>query len=340
MYLKDKRVLVTGVCGAVGGELVRQILEGKFGQVKELVGIDNNETELFFVQQRFDRYNAQFFLRDLRDFDGVRNVVEGVDIVFHAAALKHVTICEISPNEAVSTNILGLQNLIRAATQASVERFIFTSSDKAVNPTNVMGTSKLMGERLVSAANNSRENKGTIFSSTRFGNVLGSRGSVLPIFKDQIMNGQKVTLTDKRMTRFIMSIHEAAHLVLDSGHLAQGGEVFITKMPVIRIEDLANAMIELLVEGHGLPFKPDIIEIGVKPGEKLYEELMSQEEMHRSVETKYYFVVKPAFRDVYARNYSYADIISEEVDNPYNSSQEPAMKPEELVCFLKEKNLV
>lgn len=340
MYLSNKRVLVTGVCGTVGQELVKQILDEDFGKVAELVGIDNNESELFFTQQRFGSTNSQFFLRDLRDFDGVKNVMSGIDIVFHAAALKHVTICEVSPNEAVSTNILGLQNLIRAAKQAEVERFIFTSSDKAVNPTNVMGTSKLMGERLVSAANNSRENIRTIFSSTRFGNVLGSRGSVIPIFKKQILNGQDITLTDRNMTRFIMTIEEASKLVLDSGQLAQGGEVFITKMPVCRIEDIALVMKDILTERHKIADEIKIKEIGVMPGEKLYEELMSDEEMHRSVETKDYFVVKPAFRNMYEKDYKFKDLVSEDVDNPYVSSEEPAMSQIELKDYLITKGIV
>ncbi|RJG42702.1 polysaccharide biosynthesis protein [Motilimonas pumila] len=340
MYLSDKNILVTGVCGTVGKELVKQILSGKFGKIKELVGIDNNESELFFTQQEFGSKTANFYLRDLRDYGGVRNVMEGIDIVFHAAALKHVGICEISPNEAVSTNIVGLQNLIKAAKCSQVERFIFTSSDKAVNPTNVMGTSKLMGERLVSAANNSRENKGTIFTSTRFGNVLGSRGSVIPIFKKQIQSGQSVTLTDREMTRFIMTIDEAANLVLDSGQLAVGGEVFITKMPVCRIEDIANVMVDVYAEQGIISEKPAVTEIGVKPGEKLYEELMSHEEMHRSIETKQYFVVKPAFRDMYDFEYKYDNVVSEEVNNPYNSSEEPAMSVDELKAYLLKHSII
>lgn len=340
MYLEGKRVLVTGVCGTVGRALCQKIHAGDYGQVSEFIGIDNNESELFFVEQDFGSKLAHFYLRDLRSFDGLRNVMEGVDIVFHCAALKHVGLCEMSPNEAVQTNIDGLQSLIKAAKQAQVERFIFTSSDKAVNPTNVMGTSKLMGERLVSAANNSRENKGTIFSSTRFGNVLGSRGSVVPIFENQILKGADITLTSTEMTRFIMTIEEAADLVLDSGRLALGGEVFITKMPIARIEDLAHVMIDVLGEKNKLSATSKVTEIGVKPGEKLYEELMSEEEMHRSLETERYFVVLPAFRNMYEKNYTYSDVVSTHVDRPYNSSEEPSMSSEELKTYLLEKEII
>ena len=339
-FLAGKRVLVTGVCGTVGKEIVQLLLSGEFGELAELVGIDNNESELFFVSQEFNQSNAHFFLRDLRDFAGLYEVCRNIDVVFHAAALKHVGICESSPNEAVQTNIIGLQNLVKAAKRCGVERFIFTSSDKAVNPTNVMGTSKLMGERLVTAANNSRENKGTIFASTRFGNVLGSRGSVVPIFRDQILQGKDITLTSPDMTRFIMSIREAANLVIDSAAEAKGGEVFITKMPVIRIQDLAEVMVDMLVEEHSISKRSNIIEIGIKPGEKLYEELMSDEETARALETDHYFVVLPAFRDMYQVKYSYKDEVTNADLRPYKSSDEPMLSQGQLKEYLQKFDIV
>lgn len=199
-YLKDKSVLVTGCCGTVGSELVKQLLEN-FG-VGHLIGIDNSESELFFTQQEYQEYeHASFFLADMRDRMKLTRLFKDVDIVFHAAAFKHVVLCERSPFDAVQTNIHGVQNVIEAAYDAGVEKVIFTSSDKAVNPTSVMGTSKLMGERLITAANNAQRGHNTIFSSTRFGNVLGSRGSVIPIFKEQIRKGGPITLTDPNMTR-------------------------------------------------------------------------------------------------------------------------------------------
>lgn len=340
MYLKGKRVLVTGACGTVGRALCEKIVLHHCGEFSELIAIDNNESELFFLEQEFAGKKAYFYIRDLRNFEGVRNVMENVDVVFHCAALKHVTSCEMSPAEAVETNIIGLQNLILAAKQAKVERFIFTSSDKAVNPTNVMGTSKLMGERLVSAANNSRDNKNTIFSSTRFGNVLGSRGSVVPIFERQILEGKNITLTSRDMTRFVMTIDEAADLVLDSGRIALGGEVFITKMPVVKIEDLAYAMIDILATRNNLKCDFKVEEIGVKPGEKLYEELMSEEEVSRSIETERYFVVTPAFKNLYKKIYQYAGVINEGVDRPYVSSVEPATSREDLKSYLLENNVI
>ena len=232
MKLSKKRILVTGACGTVGRELIRQLLEAY--KVKELVGLDNNESELFSIEQEFADYDqASFFLADIRDRDRLCDKMNGIDFVFHTAAFKHVLLCERSPFEAVQTNIHGVQNVIYAAIENKVERVIFTSSDKAVNPTNVMGTSKLMGERLITAANSNLRTAGPVFTSTRFGNVLGSRGSVIPIFSDQIRRGGPVTVTDPEMTRFIMSIEEAVHLILNAGELSRGGEVLVTKMPAI-----------------------------------------------------------------------------------------------------------
>lgn len=178
-----KHVLVTGACGTVGQEIVRQLLENE--SVGEIVGLDNNESELFFMEQHFSSLgNARFFLADIRDREKLFRMFKGVNLVFHAAAFKHVIMCERSPYEAVQTNIMGVQNVILAAAENHVQKVIFTSSDKAVNPTNVMGTSKLMGERLISAAAGNMP--GTVFASTRFGNVLGSRGSVIPNFREGI----------------------------------------------------------------------------------------------------------------------------------------------------------
>lgn len=339
-FLEGKRVLVTGACGTVGREMTRLLAAGAYGQLAELVGIDNNESELFFLEQEFSAPTQHFYQRDLRDYLGLREVFHGIDVVFHTAALKHVGICEKSPSESVQTNIIGLQNAVKAATRCHVDTFVFTSSDKAVNPTNVMGTSKLMGERLVTAANNSRENQGTVFASTRFGNVLGSRGSVVPLFRDQILAGRDVTLTSTDMTRFIMTIEEAAKLVIDSSEVARGGEVFITKMPVARIEDLAVVMIEELSARHDLPRQPTVTEIGVKPGEKLYEELMSEEEVSRALETEQYFVVLPAFRDYYDVDYHYPDTVNETVTNPYKSSDEPSLAPGDLKAYLLEHGII
>lgn len=341
--LKNKRVLITGVCGTVGSELLRILSQRDQCDPKDVIGIDNSEQNLFFIDQQYlhdDR--IRFYLADLRDSTKIDRIMEGVDIVFHAAALKHVVLCERSPFEAVQTNIHGVQNIITAAIKNHVKKVIFTSSDKAVNPTNVMGTSKLMGERLITAANSNHFSSGTVFASTRFGNVLGSSGSVIPIFQKQIAKGGPVTLTDTKMTRFVMSIREAAKLVIESSAIAQGGEVFITKMPVICIADLAQVMIEELAPLYGFsPGHIKVVEIGTKPGEKLYEELMNDEETRRAVELEQYFSVLPAFRGLYSDiPYNYDGIISDTVTNPYVSRDEDPISPDELREFLNSNHLL
>ena len=242
----------------------------------------------------------------------------------------------------MQTNILGIQNLIQAAVECEVSTVVFTSSDKAVNPTNVMGTSKLMGERLITAANATQRAELTVLASVRFGNVLGSRGSVIPVFREQIKKGGPVTLTHPKMTRFIMSIAQAVRLVIDAAELARGGEVFVTKMPVINIADLAAVMIEELapVFGHD-PKKIEVATIGAKPGEKLYEELMSGEETRRAVELTRYFCVLPAFRSLYNDiEYAYPKVQSETVDRPYNSAAEAPMSKKALAAFLRDNDLL
>ena len=343
IYLSGKTILVTGSCGTVGSELVRQLLSGANYSPAAVYGIDNNESALFFQDQQYlnDR-RAHFFVTDIREHHSLSQKMEGVDVVFHCAALKHVVLCERSPEQAVQTNIVGVQNVIMAAQKSGVEKVIFTSSDKAVNPTNVMGTTKLMGERLMTAANSNKRIEGPVFASTRFGNVLGSNGSVIPIFHNQIAKGGPVTLTDNEMTRFVMSIEESVRLVIDSATHANGGEVFITKMPVVRIKNLAYAMINELAPRYG--YEPENIvinEIGSKPGEKLYEELMSQEETRRAIELEKYFCVLPAFRGIYHDiKYNYEDVTKDVVTNPYVSSDEYLLGIEETQALLKEYGLL
>jgi FlaA1/EpsC-like NDP-sugar epimerase len=334
---KNKSIFVTGSCGTVGVEIIDQLLGLSDFSPKEVIGIDNNESSLFFQDQKYlNDARASFFVSDIRDKNDLINKMKGVDIVIHAAALKHVILCEKAPEQAVQTNINGVQNVISAANINDVKVVIFTSSDKAVNPTNVMGTTKLMGERLMTAANSNQRGKGPIFASTRFGNVLGSSGSVVPIFYNQIIKGGPVTLTDKNMTRFVMSVKESVNLVLSSVVNAKGGEVFVTKMPVMRIEDLAMAMIE---EVSSADIK--ILEIGIKPGEKLYEELMNSEEVSRAIELEKFFSILPAFRGVYSDiNYNYSKIVTKKVVDPYVSELQNSLTVSEIKKFLNENKLL
>jgi FlaA1/EpsC-like NDP-sugar epimerase len=298
MY-RNAIVAVTGAAGTVGRALVDELLTRG---VREVRGLDINEGELFFQVERLKsdgRYVG--FLVDVRNRSDLMHRFEGCDYIFHAAALKQVPLCEVSPNTAVDINIIGVQNVIEAARSCRVKRVLFTSSDKAANPTNVMGTTKLMGERLFTAANatNTGPND-TIFASCRFGNVAGSKGSVIPLFVKQIAEGGPVTLTDPDMTRFLMRLDESVKLILKSIELARGGEVFVMKMPVMRIEDLARVMVQREAPKHGRdPKKIEVKIVGKRSGEKLYEELLTEEETRRSLELEDLYIVLPAFRNVY-----------------------------------------
>ena len=316
-------VFITGSCGTIGKEIIRILISETSASV---VAVDNNETELFFQQEKYksgDRVKC--FLVDIRDKEALVLRMQKADIVLHTAALKHVGICEVSPNQAIQTNIIGTQNVIDAAILNNVNRMIFTSSDKAVNPTNVMGVSKLMGERLVTSASENRVSGRTIFASTRFGNVLGSRGSVVPIFRSQIETGGPITLTDKKMTRFIMTLSEATRLVLESVWIATGGEVMVTRMPVVKIEDIAKVMAKNLAEEN----KVDILEIGSKPGEKMYEELMNDEELRRARIFGSFIIVLSAFIDPLDPRLIYLEN-SDVPDRPYNSDNEDPLNIDEI----------
>ncbi|AAB99064.1 TPA: polysaccharide biosynthesis protein [Methanocaldococcus jannaschii] len=322
-FYKDKTILVTGGTGSIGKEIVKTLL--KFNP-KTIRVLDINETALFELEHELNSEKIRCFIGDVRDKDRLKRAIEEVDVVFHAAALKHVPLCEYNPFEAVKTNVIGTQNLIEVAMDEEVEKFITISTDKAVNPVNVMGATKLLAERLTISANLYKGKRKTAFSVVRFGNVLNSRGSILPLLKEQIKKGGPVTLTHPDMTRFIMSINEAVKLVLKACYLAKGGEIFILKMPSVRIKDLIEVVIEELAPKYG--YKPEDIEIkiiGKRPGEKLYEELIIEEEIYNLEELEDMFVVYPYGVDGNKNN----KII-------YNSKDAKFLNKEKIKKILKE----
>jgi FlaA1/EpsC-like NDP-sugar epimerase len=329
-YLRDKVVLVTGAAGTIGRALTRQLLP----VAKAVRCLDHAETELFFLHQDLHgRGHLAPQLGDIRDLDRLRFAMQGVDVVFHAAALKHVGLGEYNPFEVVQTNLQGLNNVIRAALDADVKRVIFTSSDKAVNPTNVMGASKMMGERLVTAANEIAGDRATVFAAVRFGNVVGSRGSVVPVFARQLLRGQPVTLTDAAMTRYVMTIDEAAGLVLEAGALMRGGEVFVTKMHALRVLDLAHAMADVLTKG-----RMEVVHTGPRPGEKLYEELLSLEEHARALDVGRLLVVLPPDDSAAATRARYPD--ARAVRKEWNSSKDALMSRDEVRRYLLDERVL
>jgi len=291
---RGKNVLVTGGAGSIGSEIVKQVL--KYGP-KTVRSFDNNETEQFYLQQNLPAEGLRILIGDVRDKDRLSRAMKGIDIVFHAAALKHVPMCEYNPFEAIKTNVIGTQNAIEAAIDNGVEKFITISTDKATNPINTMGATKLLAERLTIDANNYKGTSRIALSCVRFGNVLNSKGSVTEVFEKQIASGGPLTVTDHDMTRFVMSIEQAVGLILKAVKKAHGGEIFILKMPVIRLKDLQDVMIEELAPKYGLrPSDISVKKIGVRAGEKFYEELMTEEESARAYESEEMLTVLPQIR--------------------------------------------
>jgi FlaA1/EpsC-like NDP-sugar epimerase len=333
-FFRGKRIIVTGGAGSVGSELVKQLLEMDVQTVRV---VDNNESALFELEHARHNPKLQTFFADLRDENELNRTFSDIDVCFHAAALKHVPSCELSPFGAVQTNIVGSQRVIHAALRNGLSHVLFTSSDKAVNPTSVMGTTKLMGERLFTAANSLSEGRTKcIFGATRFGNVAGSRGSVIPLFCEQLRVGKDLSLTDARMTRFMMTLKDAAHLVIETMPILRGGEIFVTKMPVITIDALARVMVRMIAPLFGRqPGEVKIREMGARPGEKLWEELNTDEEARRTYDFGKYLVVLPALQNFYETvTHDYLDKHLRPVEKVYHSSNEPAISDHEIEQFL------
>ncbi len=289
--IANKNILVTGGAGSVGRILVRRFLEQDPNVVRIL---DQSEPELAALKTELDDRRCRFLTGNVRDKDRLARAVDGIDIVVHTAAMKHVDISEYNPFEAVKTNVMGLQNLIDVSIDADVTRFVFTSSDKAAHPANTMGTTKLLGEKLVTAANKYSGGHDIRLASVRFGNVINSSQSVIPVFREQIQKGGPVTLTDPRMSRFFLTYDDVAELVTGAIKHTEGGELFIRKMDAIQIEDLARAMIDALAPKYGHdPAAIEITETGRRVGETFDEKILTEREVSRTVENESLYAVLP-----------------------------------------------
>lgn len=329
----NKIVLVTGGTGSIGSEIVRNILSYN---PKALRIFSRDESKQFDLQQELREYtNVRYLIGDIRDKQRLSYAMEDVDYIFHAAALKHVPACEYNPMEAVKTNVIGVQNLIEAAIEHNVEKVVAISTDKVVNPTNTMGATKLLSERLISAANFYKGSKRTIFSCVRFGNVMGSRGSVIPLFRDQIVKGIPVTVTHAEMTRFMMSIPQAAQLVIAAANYSQGGEVFVLKMPILKIKDLAQCLIDSYEQAVGKIHSGGVVESGIRPGEKLYEELMSLEESERALENKHMYIIPSSFHTAVQEYEGFHKAIPQE----YSSMTAPQIFPTDIRKLIEQNGL-
>ena len=292
---KNKTLLITGGTGSFGNAVLNRFLDTS---IKEIRIFSRDEKKQDDMRHRLNNSKVKFYLGNVRDKRSVDNVMRGVDYVFHAAALKQVPSCEFFPIEAVNTNILGAQNVLDSALQFGVKRVVVLSTDKAVYPINAMGISKAMMEKvMIAKARAQGEESGTVFCGTRYGNVMASRGSVIPLFIEQLKAGNDLTVTDPNMTRFMMTLDDAVDLVIYAFQHGNNGDMFIQKSPASTIEDLAKALIEL--------YKSDskIRVIGTRHGEKLYETLVNREEMAKAIDMGAYYRVPADNRDLNYEKY-------------------------------------
>jgi UDP-N-acetylglucosamine 4,6-dehydratase len=287
--LKNKTLLITGGTGSFGNAVLNKFINS---DIREIRIFSRDEKKQEDMRIELNSSKVKFYIGDVRNFDSINAAVAGVDYIFHAAALKQVPSCEFYPLEAVKTNILGTENVLIAAQQNKVEKVICLSTDKAVYPINAMGVSKAMMEKIMAAKARISQNTNTIYTCTRYGNVMASRGSVIPLFIKQIKEGKSLTITDPNMTRFLMSLSEAVDLVLYAFENARQGDIFVQKSPAATIFDLAKAVKEI--------FKADneIKIIGTRHGEKLYETLLTREEMAKSEDLGNYYRILPDDRDL------------------------------------------
>lgn len=286
---KDKVLLITGGTGSFGNAVLNRFLHSDFAEIR-IFSRDEKKQEDMRIALNSDK--VKFYIGDVREYDSVHDALRGVDYVFHAAALKQVPSCEFYPMEALRTNVQGAENVMRAAIANEVKRCVVLSTDKAVYPINAMGISKAMMEKVMVAKSRLCDPGKTVLSATRYGNVMASRGSVIPLFLGQLQAGKPLTITDPNMTRFLMSLDESVDLVLYAFEHARPGDIFVQKAPASTVGDLAQAMKELL---HATS---DIKIIGTRHGEKLYESLVSREEMARAEDLGGYYRIPADSRDL------------------------------------------
>jgi FlaA1/EpsC-like NDP-sugar epimerase len=299
MNLKNQTVLVTGGTGSFGNKVAKYL---QSQSPRKIIIYSRDEKKQYDMQKQYPDY--QYVIGDVRDKERLIQSCKGVNFIFHAAALKHVPACENYPYEAVKTNIIGSENVCQAAIYNQVEKVVALSTDKAVKPINAMGLSKSVMEKIVCSQN--QQSVDTTFCCVRYGNVMGSRGSVIPFFRQLIADKKPLTITDEKMTRFMMTLDESVSLVLYAMNNALGGEVFVKKSPACLVTDLAKTMIKKYGDGDVSRIKV----VGIRPGEKLDEVLVNEYEIRRSVENEQFFVVNPEYRPftenrAYASGYEY-----------------------------------
>ncbi|MFA3243074.1 polysaccharide biosynthesis protein [Acinetobacter baumannii] len=295
MSFKGKTLLITGGTGSFGNAVLKRFLET---DIKEIRIFSRDEKKQDDMRKKYHSAKLKFYIGDVRDYNSILNATRGVDYIYHAAALKQVPSCEFHPMEAVKTNVFGTENVLEAAIQNHVKRVVCLSTDKAVYPINAMGISKAMMEKVMVAKSRNLEGLNTVICGTRYGNVMASRGSVIPLFVDQIRQGKPLTITDPNMTRFMMTLEDAVDLVLYAFEHGENGDIFVQKAPAATIAVLAEALKQLLnVEDHPISI------MGTRHGEKAFEALLSREEMVHAFDQGDYFRVPADQRDLNYEKY-------------------------------------
>jgi len=325
---KDKTVLITGGTGSLGYALTKRLLQLGVGKIRIY---SRNESKQIEMESEFDDSRIRYFIGDVRDLPRLTRAMEDVDIVFHAAALKHVPVIEYNPFEAIKTNVIGSQNIIDACLHENVERAVCIGTDKAVSPFNTYGATKLLMEKLFVTAENyiNKDKHRTKFISVRYGNVLGSSGSVVQKFIKQIKNHEKITITDPSMTRFSITMDEALDFILESTVVGKGSDIFVPKLRAYNIVDLKNALVELLG-------KTESEITGIRPGEKLHETLISLDEMRHVWDIGNKFVILSSKRVMGKESSSYQNITKTESDKSYSSDLAEKIPSQDLKRIISE----
>jgi len=341
--INDRNILITGGTGTIGTALIDYILANYEPKVIRIFSRDETKQNLLRYKFKNHEEKLRFFIGDIRDKERLNRAMKDIDIVFHLAALKHVVACEYNPFEAIKTNVLGIQNIIELSIDHNVKRVVYTSTDKAATPCNTMGVTKLLGEKLITAADYYKGKDIPIFHTLRFGNVLGSRGSIIPIIEENIKNNLPINLTHRDMTRYILDINTAIKFIIDTMKIAQGGEVFIMKMKVVKIVDLIDVLIEHFAKKYNKEAgKFQIKEIGMFAGEKLYEELFSIEESERTYENDNIFIILPQIKEIFSKiNLSqFTNLKKFDQSQPFNTKNGPFLSKQEIKRYLINNNII
>ncbi|MCH4996228.1 polysaccharide biosynthesis protein [Pectobacterium carotovorum] len=329
---KNKILLITGGTGSFGNAVLERFISTS---IKEIRIFSRDEKKQDDMRKKYNSNKLKFYIGDVRDYQSILNATRGVDYIYHAAALKQVPSCEFHPMEAVKTNVLGTENVLEAAIQNEVKRVVCLSTDKAVYPINAMGISKAMMEKIIVAKSRNVDPNKTVISATRYGNVMASRGSVIPLFLRQIINDQPITITDPHMTRFMMTLNDAVDLVLHAFEHGTNGDIFVQKAPAATIDTLVKALLKITN-------KPDhqVNIIGTRHGEKLYEALCSREEMFVSEDQGGYYRIPSDNRDL---NYSkYHDVGDKDLSSieDYNSHNTDRLDIDGMITLLHKLDFI